>query len=82
VRYWFATFWVNVGYFLFMAMLAFVTAFGEHPPDALPRMLVVLGVAAIWGAICQGLAVVYYQARLRELGRLEELKRALDESAP
>ena len=33
-------------------------------------------------AICQGMAVVYYQARLRELARLEELKRALDENEP
>ena len=81
VRYWFSMFWVNVGYFLFMALLAFVTAFGEHPPDALPKMLVVLGGAAIWGAICQAIAVVYYQARLRELGQLEDLKRALDDSA-
>jgi len=31
VRYWFATFPVNVGYFLFLAMLAFVTAFGDPP---------------------------------------------------
>jgi hypothetical protein len=82
VRYWFSTFWVNVGYFLFIAMLAFVTAFGEHAPATLPKMLVVLGGAAIWGAFVQAIAVVYYQARLRELGRLEDLKRALDDSAP
>jgi len=44
-------------------------------------MLVALGGAAIWGALIQGIAVVYYQARLRELGRLEELKRALDDEA-
>jgi len=81
VRYWFSVFPVNVGYFLFLAMLAFVTAFGD-PPASLPKMLVALGGAAIWGAIIQGISVVYYQARLRELGRLEELKRALDESAP
>ena len=80
VRYWFATFPVNVGYFLFLAMLAFVTAFGD-PPASLPKMLVALGGAAIWGALIQGIAVVYYQARLRELGRLEELKRALDDEA-
>ena len=81
VRWWFSTFWVNVGYFLFIALMAFVMAF-EHRPDALPRMLVALGIGAIWGAIVQGIAVVYYQARLRELGRLEDLKRALDEGAP
>ena len=81
VRYWFSTFWVNVAYFLFIAMLVLITAFGQ-PPASLPKMLVVIAGAAIWGAICQGLAVVYYQARLRELARLEELKRALDESAP
>jgi hypothetical protein len=80
VRYWFSTFWVNVGYFLFIAMLVLVTAFG-HPPASLPKMLVVIAGAAIWGAFCQGLAVVYYQARLRELGRLEDLKRALDDGA-
>ena len=81
VRYWFSTFWVNVAYFLFIAMLVLITAFGQ-PPASLPKMLVVIAGAAIWGAICQGLAVVYYQARLRELARLEELKRALDENAP
>ena len=79
VRWGFSTFWVNVGYFLFIAMMAFVMAFGEQRPDALPKMLVVLGVGAIWGAICQASAVVYYRARLRELGRLEDLKRALDD---
>jgi hypothetical protein len=82
VRHWFSTFWVNVPYFLFIAMLAFVTAFGERSTVGLPKMFVVLGAAAIWGAICQGIAVVYYQARLRELARLEELKRALVENAP
>ena len=82
VRYWFSTFWVNVPALLFIAMLAFVTAFGEHPPVAIPKMLVALGICAIWTAFIQGIALVYYQARLRELGRLEELKRALDESAP
>ena len=81
VRWGFSTFWVNVGYFLFIAMMAFVTAFGEQRPDALRKMLVVLGIGAIWGAICQGIAIVYYQARLRELGRLEDLKRALDDEA-
>jgi hypothetical protein len=82
VRWGFSTFWVNVGYFLFIAMMLFVTAFGEQRPDALRKMLVVLGVGAIWGAICQAIAVVYYQARMRELARLEELKRALDDGAP
>lgn len=81
VRWGFASFWIMVPYFLFMAMLAFVMGFGEHPPDALPRMLVVLGVAAIWGAVCQVVAIVYYQARVPELARLEELKRALDDDA-
>ena len=80
VRYWFSTFWVNVAYFLFIAMLVLITAFGQ-PPASLPKMLVVIAGAAIWGAICQGLAVVYYQARLRELARLEDLKRALDDEA-
>jgi hypothetical protein len=82
VRWGFASFWIMVPFLLFMAMLAFVMAFGEHQPDALPRMLVVLGVAAIWGAVCQVIAIVYYQARVPELARLEELKRALDDGAP
>jgi hypothetical protein len=68
-------------YFLFVATMAFVMAGGEHPPDALQAMLVVLGVAAIWGAICQAIAIVYYQSRLPELARLEDLKRALDDGA-
>lgn len=82
VRWGLASFWIVVAYFLFIAMLAFVMAGGEHPPGALPRMLIVLGVSAIWGAICQAIAVVYYQSRVRELGRLEALEQALDESAP
>jgi len=59
-----------------------VMAGGEHPPGALPRVLIVIGASAIWGALFQAIAVVYYQARVRELGRLEDLKRALDEGAP
>ena len=81
VRYWFSPFWVNVGYFLFIAMLVLITALG-HPPTSLPKMLFAIAGAAVWGAIIQGVAVFYYQARLRELARLEELKRALDENAP
>ena len=82
VRWGLASFWILVAYFLFIAMLAFVMAGGEHPPGALPRVLIVIGASAIWGALFQAIAVVYYQARVRELGRLEDLKRALDEGAP
>ena len=82
VRWGLASFWIMVAYLLFIAMLDFVMAGGEHPPGALPRMLVVLGVSAIWGAICQAITIVYYQARVPELGLLEDLKRALDDGAP
>jgi len=82
VRWGLASFWILVAYFLFIAMLALVMAGGEHPPGALPRVLIVIGASAIWGALFQAIAVVYYQARVRELGRLEDLKRALDEGAP
>jgi hypothetical protein len=79
VRWGFSTFWVMAAYLLFIAMVGFVLAGGEHPPDALRGMLAVIGVSAIWGAICQAFAIVYYQRRIRELGQLEDLKHALDD---
>ena len=81
VRWGFASFWIMVPYFLFIAMMSFVTAGGDHAPDELQHMLIVLGVGAVWGGICQAVAIVYYQARVPELARLEELKRALDDDA-
>jgi hypothetical protein len=82
VRWGLSSFWVMAAYLLFIAMMAFVLASGDQPPGVLPPMLIVLGGSAIWGAIFQAIAVVYYQRRVRELARLEDLKRALDESAP
>src|SRR5262245_21070784 len=82
VRWGLASFWIMVAYLLFIAMLAFVMAFGEHPPGTLPRMLVVIGASAIWGALFLGISIVYYQSRARELDRLEDLKQALDDGAP
>jgi hypothetical protein len=82
VRWGFASFWIMVPYLLLIATLAFVMAFGEQRPDDLPHMLVVLGVGAIWGAVCQVVAIVYYQGRVPELARLEELKRAIADGAP
>jgi hypothetical protein len=63
-------------------MMAFIWAAADHPPEALPRIFIVLGIAALWGAICQVIAIVYYQLRVPELERLEELKRALDDGGP
>jgi hypothetical protein len=82
VRWGLASFWIMAGYLLFIAMMAFVMAFGEHPPGALPKMLVVIGASAIWGAVFQGIGIVYYQSRVRELDRLEDLKRGLDDGVP
>ena len=83
VRWGLASFWIMVPYMLFVAMVAFVLASGDPPPPgAAPRMLIVLGVCSIWGALAQAIAIVYYQWRVRELAQLEELKRALDDGPP
>ena len=82
VRWGLASFWIMVPYLLFLALMAFVAAGGDERPGALPRMLVALGVSAIWGAACQAFAVVYYQRRVRELAQLEDLARALADGAP
>jgi hypothetical protein len=80
VRWGLASFWIMVPYLLFMSMLAFVAAGGERP-QGVTRMLIALGFCGIWGALCQLIAILYYQRRLPELARLEELKRALDDQA-
>ena len=82
VRWGLASLWIMVPYQVFLAMLAFVWAGGDHRPEALPRRFIVIGVCALWGAVCQVIAIVYYQLRVPELARLEELKRALDDGAP
>jgi hypothetical protein len=83
VRWGLASFWIMVPFLLWLALMAFAWAAGGEPrPGALPRMLVALGVSALWGAACQSFALVYYQRRLRELAQLEDLKRALDDGAP
>jgi hypothetical protein len=82
VRWGWVSFWIMVPYQLFVAMMAFIWAAADHPPEALPRIFIVLGIAALWGAICQVIAIVYYQLRVPELERLEELKRALDDGGP
>lgn len=83
VRWGLASFWVMVAFLLYVAMMAFVWAgSGAHPPGAERRMLLVVGVWAVWGALCQAFAVVYYQRRIHELARLEDLKRALDDATP
>lgn len=81
VRWGWASFWIMVPFLLFVAMMAFVWAGGDHPAGAAPRQFIVLGVYAVWGAVCQVVAIVYYPRRVRELVRLEELKRALDDGA-
>ena len=82
MRWGLASFWVMVPYLLWVAMMAFAWAAGGEPrPGATPRMLVALGISAIWAAACQAFAVVYYQRRIRELAQLEALKRSLDECA-
>jgi hypothetical protein len=81
VRWGWVSFWIMVPYQLFVAMMAFIWAAADLPPQALPRIFIVLGIAALWGAICQVIAIVYYQLRLPELHRLEDLKRALDDGA-
>jgi len=83
VRWGLASFWVMVAFLLYVAMMAFVWASSDaSPPGAERRMLVSVGVWAIWGAFWQAFAVVYYQRRLHELARLEDLKHALDDGAP
>jgi hypothetical protein len=84
VRWGLASFWIMVVFLLYVAMMSFIWAsgVGANPPGVERRLLIVVGVWAVWGAICQAFAVVYYQRRIHELARLEELKRALDESAP
>jgi hypothetical protein len=83
VRWGLASFWIMVPYLLLIAMVAFVFAVGEPPrPDAAAHMLIVLGITAVWGALGLSVAIVYYQRRIHELARLEELKRALDDAAP
>jgi hypothetical protein len=82
VRWGLASFWIMVVFLLYVAMMAFVWAGGgANLPGAERRLLVVVGVWAVWGAVCQAFAVVYYQRRIRELAQLEELKRALDNGA-
>jgi hypothetical protein len=83
VRWGLASFWIMVAFLLYVAMMAFVWAAGSaDEPGAGRRLLIVVGVWAVWGALCQAFAVVYYQRRIHELARLEELKRALDDGTP
>ena len=83
VRWGLASFWIMVAFLLYVAMMAFVWASGgAAPPGAARRLLVVVGVWAVWGALCQAFVVVYYQRRIHELARLEDLKRTLDDGAP
>ena len=81
VRWGLASFWIMVVFLLYVAMMSFIWASsgGAQPPGAERRLLIVVGAWAIWGAICQSFAIVYYQRRIQELARLEELKRALDD---
>ena len=81
VRWGWSSFWILAAHQLFVATLAFLWAGREFPPEALRRLFIVLAVMAVWGAICQVGAIVYYQWRIRELAQLEELKRALDDGA-
>ena len=81
VRWWYTTFWIMVPYLLFLATLAFVLAGGDLPSEILRRMPIAIGISAIWCAFWQAVAAVYYPRRVRELARLEELKRALDDGA-
>jgi len=82
VRWWYTTFWIMVPYLLFLATLAFVIAGGDLPTETLRRMPIAIGISAIWCALWQAVAAVYYPRRVRELERLEELKRSLDDGAP
>ena len=83
VRWGLASFWIMVPYMLLVAMMAFVLASGDAPPaGAMSGILITLGICSVWGALGQAIAIVYYQRRVHELNRLEELKRALDDGAP
>lgn len=83
VRWGLASFWIMVAFLLYVAMMSFIWASGggAYPPGAERRLLIVVGVWAVWGALCQAFVVVYYQRRIHELARLEDLKRALDDGA-
>src|SRR5262245_41727031 len=83
VRWGLASLWIMVVFLLYVAMMSFVwAAGGANEPGNGRGLLVVVGVWAVWGALCQAFVVVYYQRRIHELARLEELKRALDDGVP
>jgi hypothetical protein len=77
VRWWLASLWVMVAFLVFVAAVAFVWAGAEYPPAVARHQFMALGVWSVWGALWQALAVIYYVARVRELVRLEEIKRSL-----
>lgn len=78
VRWWLAAFWVIAASLFFSALMAFVWAsLTDYPPGSVKVVLITFGIAMTWAAIWQVLSIVYYQRRVRELGDLEEVKRAL-----
>jgi hypothetical protein len=81
VRWGLASFWIMVAFLLLVAAWAFYIAVPEEiPPAAARKMLVVIGVWCVYGAVGQAVAVIYYLRRARELTRLEELERGLREA--
>jgi hypothetical protein len=78
VRLGLASLWVVAAALLSFALSAFAIALlREVGPGKARSMLLLFGCEFILIALCQGLSIVYYQHRSRELARLEEIKRSL-----